>query len=694
MWVTAKECVGLPDLPAMEHNIRHRLTKAASGNAEWLRRREGTKAIEFKIDCLPCAAQQVLRERYMAQLMVSEAPQETTKPVVRRRRDPDAISPLEAYRGSPQLMEERLNALTENQRQVADARAALVREVFLLEEKGNIGRLKAINYVVSKARSGGLPPLLQAAAVTANAKRGSGRTISRDPLYQWVLKYSQAQNAAERLLLLAPGKREEMKVEEISWLADFLAEYRQSNGRPMTEAYEDFVAEWNRRHAEEPYMLQIIPSYDAIRRVMKKLPEVVKQKGRVTGSEYRQIEGFTRRDWDAMPVNYVWIGDGHGMKLKCAHPIHGRPFSPEVTFVIDGATRFVVGWSLDLAENVFAVAGAIQHGIRNHGKPFIYYSDNGSGETADVLDKEVVGILPRLGINHPTGIAGNPQGRGIIERLNRTLPMRIARKYRTYFGKGADRETLRKTNRNLRSAFNALQKGKELNAVQRSAMRDLPSWEELIEAIRDGVEWYNNRQHSELPMKASGKHYSPAEYRKKRLAEEDTEIEWLSEVELRDMFCPVVEKPVRRCEIHWLNNIYYAPELRDEHGRKVLISYDIHNAEKIIVRRPDGSFICEAIWNGNKRAAFPVTAEYHKHQQRIKGMRKRAEEKLRDAEDEGISVLEHKQPEPWLGNIFQPVGNVVTVQQVEPEAEEEYAGAKEDYRRGLALIAARLEDDE
>lgn len=681
-------------MPATTKGIREALQRYAGGEDDCARRRPGTKAIEYSVDCLPEVTQKALRERYVAQLMVSEAPQETAKPAVRRRRDPDAISPLEAYRGSPQLMEERLNALTENQRQVADARAALVREVFLLEDQGNIGRLKAINYVVSKARSGELPPLLQAAAVTANAKRGSGRTISRDPLYQWVLKYSQAQNAAERLLLLAPGKREEMKVEEISWLADFLAEYRQSNGRPMTEAYEDFVAEWNRRHAEEPYMLQIIPSYDAIRRVMKKLPEVVKQKGRVTGSEYKQIEGFTRRDWDAMPVNYVWIGDGHGMKLKCAHPIHGRPFSPEVTFVIDGATRFVVGWSLDLAENVFAVAGAIQHGIRNHGKPFLYYSDNGSGETADVMDKEVVGILPRLGVNHPTGIAGNPQGRGIIERLNRTLPMRIARKYRTYFGKGADRETLRKTNRDLRSAFNALQKGKELNAVQRAAMRDLPSWAELIEAIRDGVEWYNNRPHSELPMKANGKHYSPAEHRKKRLAEEDTEIEWLSEVELRDMFRPMVEKPVRRCEIHWLNNIYYAPELRDEHGRKVLISYDIHNAEKIIVRRQDGSFICEAIWNGNKRAAFPVSAEYHKHQQRIKGMRKRAEEKIQDAKDEGISVLEHKQPEPWVGNIYQPVGNVVTVQQAEPEVEEEYAGAKEDYRRGLALIAARLEEDE
>ncbi|HHX9832101.1 TPA: Mu transposase C-terminal domain-containing protein [Salmonella enterica subsp. enterica] len=691
MFVSVNELIGLPGVPGTAQGVRYAVKKWASTDHH-KRQRPGTKAIEYSIDCLPEVTQKAIRERYIAQLIETETPQEPAKPVVRRQRDPDAISPLEAYRGSPQLMEERLNALTENQRQVADARAALVREVFLLEDQGNIGRLKAINYVVSKARSGELPPLLQAAAVTANAKRGSGRTISRDPLYQWVLKYSQAQNAAERLLLLAPGKREEMKVEEISWLADFLAQYRQSNGRPMTEAYEDFVAEWNRRHAEEPYMLQIIPSYDAIRRVMKKLPEVTKQKGRITGSEYRQLEGFTRRDWLQMPVNYVWIGDGHGMKLKCAHPIHGRPFSPEVTFVIDGATRFIVGWSMDLAENVFAVAGAIQHGIRNHGKPFIYYSDNGSGETADVLDKEVVGILPRLGVNHPTGIAGNPQGRGIIERLNRTLPMRIARKYRTYFGKGADRETLRKLNRDLRSAFNTLQQGKNLNAKQRAAMRDLPSWSELCEAVREGVEWYNNRPHSELPMKANGKHFSPAEYRKKRLAEEDTEIEWLSDVELRDMFRPMVEKPVRRCEIHWLNNIYYAPELRDEHGRKVLISYDIHDASKITVRRLDGSFICEAVWNGNKRTAFPVTAEYHKHQQRIKGMRKRAEEKLRDAEDEGITVLEHKQPEPWIGNIYQPVGNTVTVQQA--GSEEEYdEQADIHFQRGLQLLAARQKKD-
>ena len=680
MFVSVNELVGLPGMPGTAQGVRYSIRKLASSE-HFRRKRAGSKTIEYSIDCLPPVTQRALRERHVAQLMAS-APQEiTTQPPVKRERKQNVVQPVEAYRGSPQLVEERLNALTENQRKVAEARIALVCEVLRISQEPGFSCASAIRFIVSRLAQGNLEERLESLVITANARKGKERTLSAITLKRWIAAFNKAQNAAERLLLLAPGKRDEIKPEEISWLPEFLAQYRQANGRPMSEAYEDFVADWQRRHADEPYMLEVMPSYDVVRYAMKKLPEVVKQKGRVTGSEYRQLEGFTRRDWTAMPVNYVWIGDGHGMKLKCAHPVHGRPFSPEVTFVIDGGTRFVVGWSLDLAENVFAVAGAIQHGIRNHGKPFLYYSDNGSGETADMLDKEIVGILPRLGINHPTGIAGNPQGRGIIERLNRTLPMRIARRYRTYFGKGADRESLRVLNRDLRSAFNALQQDKPLNARQKSAMRELPSWSELIEAIREGVEWYNNRPHSELPMKPNGRHYSPAEFRKKRLAEEDTEIEWLSDIELRDMFRPMVERPVRRCEIQWLNNIYYAPELRDEHGRKVLISYDIHDAERITVRRKDGSFICEAIWNGNKRAAFPVTAEYHKQQQRINGMRKRAEEKIRDAADEGIQVIEQKTTEPWLDNVYRPVGNVVTVQPLRCEEvhDDEYETERDEY---------------
>ncbi|PVM63712.1 transposase, partial [Salmonella enterica subsp. enterica serovar Gaminara] len=289
MFVSVNELIGLPGVPGTVQGIRYAVKKWASTD-HYKRQRPGTKAIEYNVDCLPEVTQKALRERYVAQLMETE-PQETAKPVVRRRRDPDAISPLEAYRGSPQLMEERLNALTENQRQIADARIALVHEVLRIGSEPGFTCAKAIRFIVRQSENGELNERIAGFVAVANAKKGKTRALSAISLKRWMAEYNKAENAAERLLLLAPGKREEMKVEEISWLADFLAEYRQSNGRPMTEAYEDFVKEWNRRHAEEPYMLQIIPSYDAIRRVMKKLPEVVKQKGRVTGSEYKQIEG-------------------------------------------------------------------------------------------------------------------------------------------------------------------------------------------------------------------------------------------------------------------------------------------------------------------------------------------------------------------------------------------------------------------
>lgn len=95
----------------------------------------------------------------------------------------------------------------------------------------------------------------------------------------------------------------------------------------MQEAYDDFAAEWYEVHQDNPAMCAALPSYDQVCYAMNKLPVVVKQRGRITGSEFRQYEGFVRRDWLSLPVNYAWIGDGHGMKMKVAHPDHGNPFS-------------------------------------------------------------------------------------------------------------------------------------------------------------------------------------------------------------------------------------------------------------------------------------------------------------------------------------------------------------------------------
>ncbi len=658
MFFVAKELVGLPGLPKTAKGVREALCRFSAGSNELVRKRNGSKAFEYHIDCLPHGVQEVLRARHIKEIMAGNETvhQNVIEPKTHAPRGKAAEeSKIAIYRKCPALMEQKLSALTTSQKQTADARMALVTEVIRLGQLPGYSCAKALREIVRQAQSGELPPRLADAAARANAKKGADRSVSEISLKRWLADFNKANTSAERLMLLAPGKRQVVKPEQIAWLPEFLTCYRRPDGRGIQEAYDDFKVLWDARYSDDLLMRNAIPSYDQVCYAMDKLPVVVKQKGRITGSEFRQYEGFIRRDWESLPVNYVWIGDGHGMKLKVAHPDHGNPFSPEVTFILDGSCRFIVGWSLALSESVIAVADALRHGIKNNGKPFMYYSDNGGGETNNTFDADITGILPRLGIDHRLGIPENPQGRGIIERLNRTLGMRISRQFATYYGTGADRSTVRRMTKSLMSATNAVNKGKELSVKQQQTMRDLPSWDALVAEIESGVEWYNNRPHESLPLRGDGEHFSPAQFRRYKLEKESTETEWLSDIELREMFMPQIERSVNRCEVRLFNNLYYSSELNHEHGNKVLVNYDIHDANKVIIRRMDGSYICEAIWDGNKRQAFPVTAEYHSRQQRIKGMRARGEEKVRLAEAENTHTLPAPQEENWLqGNVYRP----------------------------------------
>ncbi|MFU8625551.1 Mu transposase C-terminal domain-containing protein [Raoultella ornithinolytica] len=666
---TAQELANmrLPGLPETRPGI---VARAKSEGWAFRPRSGRGGGSEYSLESFPTAMQENIRGICIKQLMSKDA---EAFPVASVK---STGSKIALYREHPSLVEQKLDRLTSDQTKAADARIALVSEVLRIGDVPGYSCAKAIREIVRQSKSGELPQRLTDMVSLANAKKGTSRTLSEISLKRWMADFKKAGTPAERIALLAPGKRQRVEPEEIAWLPDFLAYYRNPNGVHMTEAYEDFVSGWCQRYATQPEMLLSMPSYDAVRYAMDKLPEVVKQHRRITGSEARQLEGFVRRDWLCLPVNYVWIGDGHGMKMKVASPEHGNPITPEVTFILDGSCRYIVGWSLALSESVIAVADALRHGIKNNGVPYIYYSDNGGGETNSTLDANITGILPRLGVDHRLGIPENPQGRGIIEILNKTLGMRISRQFATYYGTGADKSTTRKVSKSLIAALNAVDKGRELTAKQEQTLRDFPSWNELIGEIEAGVNWYNNRPHESLPLKANGTHFTPAQFRKCKLEKEKTEIEWLSDIELRHMFMPETECSVRRCEIRLFNNLYYSEALREEHGRKVRVSYDIHDATKIIVRRMDGSLICEAIWDGNKKAAFPVTAEYWQKQKRIKGMRERGEKKVRLAEAENVLTLSEPAGPDWLNsNVYRPVSRAVPAMQVVSE-EEEYTEDK------------------
>ncbi|WP_175583276.1 Mu transposase C-terminal domain-containing protein, partial [Escherichia coli] len=109
-----------------------------------------------------------------------------------------------------------------------------------------------------------------------------------------------------------------------------------------------------------------------------------------------------------------------------------------------------------------------------------------------------------------------------------------------------------------------------------------------------------------------------------------------------EMFRPEVTRKTFRGEIQLFNNIYYSYELAAEHGNEVRVSYDIHDANSVIVRRADGSYICDAIWNGNKVDAFAKPVIEQKLEKRARGRIARATQKIEEAKRELTPAITQK----------------------------------------------------
>lgn len=612
LWFSAKELAGIGGLSKHPSNV-NRQARKEKWQSQPLKGVKGG-GVEYALSSLPESVQIELQKKFVC-----------------------AVSKPKSLPAD--LRQVELKTLTEKQREVAGARMALVAQVSQLEQAQP--RYKAIKFFCEQIKHGGISDDLMRLVETANNKKGKNRTLSERTLNQWVLDYEKADTPEERLKALAPMQRVAKKAEEIVWLPDFLAVYRQTNGINVAEAYHYFSAEWDARFADEPLRLEMKPSIDQVRAALAKLPKHIKEIGRKTGSELRALNTYVKRDWSVLQVNDVWVGDGHAMKLKVAHPEHGRPFIPEVTLIMDTSCRFIVGWSASLAENVLAVADALRYGVERYGIPAIYYSDNGGGEKNWMLDGDITGMLPRLGINHQTGIPGNPQGRGIIERVHQTILYRIARQFETYHGTGADRDTIRQVSTAVISLDKAKRKGAtQLTPKQQWAVGKLPSWNQFLDAVQAGVDWYNNEQvHSEIGM-------TPAQKRRQLMEKMNPDdLVFVTPVEARDLFRPSTLRVAQRGWLQLFNNYYFSAKLLDVDGQKVQVMFDIHDPSQVIVRKQDGTFVCYAELDGNKRDAFPMPFVEKTRQERHARRAKLKQEQLDEinAELNPIITIEHQQ---------------------------------------------------
>lgn len=600
-WLTARELaeLALPGLPGTERRIREKADREG-----WQSRKRAGRGggLEYHVKGLPELARVALLDAMIAAMPEKSCPLPVVTtpvlPVVLEQKSLPAPATLKGW-----------------QRRMMDARCMLLQHLDHLAEVHGVNR--AIEAMVKAAKAGALPEHLQMLIGQANARGGKSgsRTLSRSSLLRWK---REVKAAGGNYVALAPKEQQRETVPP--WAPYFLKCYR----KPQKPSVPDALAEL--ATLLPPQIT--FPSEAQCYRLLAKMSAVDRERGRCTGNELRALKGYRRRDTSDLDPCAVYQCDGHSFKARVAHPVHGKPFHPEVCAVIDAATRMVMGWSAGLSESNQTVADALRHACTvDEEKPFggipaIFYTDPGSGNLANVNADPVLGRYARLGITFKTGIVGNSQARGLVERLQQTLWIKAAKQLPTFTGKDMDHTTEYKTTRLVDA---------QVKKAGQSPL--MPSWPQFLDLCRQAVERYNHAPHKSLPtiVDETGhkRHMTPAECYAGHLTRG-----WvpptMSQTELDDCFRPRVTVTTRRGEVRLFGNVYFHGELVHHGGEKVIVEYAVQDGSKVWVRDQDERLICIAGFESNKSAMFPVAevevAAENREKRRLANIERKREE--------------------------------------------------------------------
>ncbi|MFG1409479.1 Mu transposase C-terminal domain-containing protein [Xanthobacter sp. VTT E-85241] len=604
-WLTAREIadLALPNLAISESGV---LRQAKT--SEWaFRAREGRGGgREYSITVLPVAARKEYERRHRqknAVQVIAEAQASTQRQIA-------TIAPT---------------ALTARQRAVMEARAALLLEVDRRVMAEDLTVTAAIRALVADSRAGALPAHLMELAAVANDRSGGKAELGERIVYYW-----RSAKAEGGVSALAPQPTK--TVQDLPpWFGAFLRHY----ARPQKPTVARALMNW--RIAAEG---EALPSYKQVRRALDKLGSVDKMRGREGAQALKARQAYTARDTSDLLPTSVYLADGKTFDAEVQHPIHGQPFRPEITTVIDAHSRKIVGFSAALDESAHAVLDALRAACCWAGIPAIFYTDRGPGYVNDAMDAAVTGMLGRLGITAMRALPYNSQAKGIVERVNHEWS-HLARDFGSYISRDMDRE-----------AKKAVHQQSRRDLKQIGTTRLLPRWDEFLAACLAAILRYNARSHSGLPRHAdpeTGKwrHMSPDEAWEAACAR-GFEPLVVTRDEADDLFRPWVIRKTRRALVEWLGNEYFAPELEPHHGEDVIVGYDIRDASRVWVRaidmvdgeRQPGRLLAIAEFGGHRTRYVPLTAERAAMEKRQAGRVRRLENKLDVVQQEMRPMLD------------------------------------------------------
>jgi len=564
-------------------------------------------------------------------------------------------------------VDQKLTDLKGWQRTIFHARLALYREFEQLQKLH--GTNKAIDAMVNMVHANELPESLMQCVAEANARKGESRTISRSLILGWhraVKRYG--------ITALAPAAMERQVVPE--WAGFFVKCYNLPMGPTIPEAMEQMA-----KILPEGMRM---PSYHQVLRWHNKRSALDQAKGRLTGAAFRAKKGHIKRDVSGYRPFAVGQCDGHSFKAYVAHPVHGRPFHPEVCAVIDMATKMCMGWSAGLAESALTVASAFRHAaVVNAEKPYggiftVGYTDGGAGNTAKVNIDDKTGLFARIGTMFQKGRAGNPEGRGLIEVSNKPLWIRAAKQLSTCTASTMDKGA-------KRNMYLAIQKD-----IKEKGMSDqLLSWREFLAHCQESVDAYNRRPHSALPKlrdhETGLKRYmSPLECLAWHIADGwDPKDHQLTEAEVEVLWLPREARIVRQATVQLGNNHYFNRDLEHYDGREVQVAYFPTDASKVQVWDSEDRLICYALYEKNVVDFFPKAMMEKAADQRAKRRAEIKKMNLQEIYDEQRGVID-------IVSRPKPLAPVIPIN----DRQEDRRGIEEARKKLVAEMSQQPENEE
>ncbi|MEG2431258.1 MAG: Mu transposase C-terminal domain-containing protein, partial [Acinetobacter sp.] len=548
-------------------------------------------------------------------------------------------------------------SLMDWQREIAENRLFVVRYIQQQIKQG-AKKTPVIERFITDANALLLPVEMQDAVSKANAKAGEDRTVSRRSVFDWIKTVEDAEKHKINVISVLAPKARQANVP--AWATDLLKLWAQPQ-KPTLAAVLELLPNYLKDDVPCPTYNQ------AYRFINEKMGNVEAQRGRMGSRELKNLKPFIRRDTEQLLPTDVYTADGHCFDAEVAHPMHGKPFRPEITAIMDVATRRMVGWSIDLAESGWAVLDAVRMSACECGIPAIFYVDNGSGYKNQMMGAKGRGVMARLNTEMSHALPYNSQAKGLIERSHQSIWIKAAKNLPSYIGKDMDAEASNKMFKLTRSEIKQI-----------GVSKGLIAWTDFLNFAAQVVSDYNNKPHSSLkritdPVTLKKRYLSPLEAWNEAL-EMGAPIDRVEDWDAEDLFRPYEERKVRRGEIELFGNRYFSQDLSEYHGDTVLVGYDIHNADQITVRDEDGRLICYAKWNANKRAYFPQTKVEQARQRRADGRLRRLAVKQDEVRLEANPqlVIEHMENQnviPFNGNKHQQLMDELNALPVRQEKE-------------------------